>query len=157
MYKKLPEDFSLLCDLRSSKPAQLTSEMIRLLKFSVLQKKYEVYRDINDSPRGYVVWADVNAETVLKMNRSGSFPRYFYEWDEGDIRLILDVLMHTKQGDLKLSSLVSELTKNCSRVAFAKRGKLKMFVKKNGRFMAQPVAADMPVDFSGIPAEVQLH
>lgn len=148
MYKKLPEDFSLLCDLRSSRPAQLTSETLRLLKFSVLQKKYVVHHDINGSPRGYVVWADVNVETVLKMRRSGSFPRYLYEWDEGDIRLILDALMHTKPGDQKLSSLVSELTENCSRVAFAKRGKLKMFVKKNGRFMAQPVEADMPVDFS---------
>lgn len=133
----------------------MTSETLRLIKFSVLQKKYSIYHDINDSPRGYIAWADVTVETVLKMMRSGSFPRYSYEWDEGDIRLIIDVLMHCKPGDSRLSTLISELIKNCNRVAFVKRGRLKMFVKSNGRFMAQPVEADMPVKFSGIKAEVQ--
>lgn len=157
MYKNLPKDFSLLCDLRSSKPAQFTSETLRLLKFSVLQKKYEIYSDINGSPRGYITWADVNVETILRMKRSGRFPRYIYEWNEGDIRLILDVLMHTRPGDLKLPSLIYNLVDSCSRVAFAKRGNLKMLIKRNGRFVAQSIRADMPTEFSGTSIEVLPH
>ena len=138
MNENLPEDFAVLCDLRSTRPGPLTSETLRLLKMSVAQKKYAIYRDISGLPRGYVAWADVNIESLLRIGRTGNFPRYIYEWDEGDIRLVLDVLMHARPGAPSLASIMSELATDAAMVAFVRRARLRIYQKENGVFRLRP-------------------
>jgi hemolysin-activating ACP:hemolysin acyltransferase len=141
MYKKLPDDFSLLCDLRTSRPALLSSEILRMVKYSVLCNKYKIYMDTNDLPMGYLAWADVNAETLLRIARAGIFPKYPYEWKEGDIRLFVDGLL---SGSRRLShwrSLVAESLGDAARVAFVKRGRVRYYVKSGTRFLSRPMSS----------------
>ncbi|TAM63152.1 MAG: toxin-activating lysine-acyltransferase [Rhodanobacter sp.] len=146
MYKKLPDDFSLLCDLRASRPSQLASETLRRLKISVLQDKYAIYNDINGLPRGYAAWADVNTESLLRMCRVDDFPQYNYEWNEGNIKIIIDVLMHARPHGQKLSSLIFKLVKDSEKVAFVRRGKFKVYERKNGRFRLRFVKVWRSID-----------
>lgn len=141
MNKHPPEDFAVLCDLRSSRHGQLTPETLRLLKKSILENKYAIYHDVNGVPRGYVAWADINLESLLRLVRAGNFPRYRYEWSEGNIRLIIDVLMHTRSVTPSLLSIMSELTAEAAMVAFVKRGRLRIYGKENGAFMLKPASS----------------
>ena len=146
MHKKLPDDFSLLCDLRSSRPSQLASETLKMLKISVLQEKYAICHDINGLPRGYVAWADVNTESLLRMCRVDDFPQYNYEWNEGKIKIIIDVLMHTKSHEEKLSSIIYKLVEDSEKVAFVKWGKFKVYERYNDRFKLRFVKAWRSLD-----------
>lgn len=135
MARVLPEDFSLLCELRSSKPSSLTADTLRYLKYSVLQDKYSVYRDQNDAPRGYVAWADISLETLVRIAHHGRYPRYLYEWNEGRVRLFLDVLMHRQIGDISTAEVIARLTRDADFVAYERRGKFRVLAKCEGCFV----------------------
>ena len=110
-----------------------------MVKYSILCSKYKIYYDENGMPMGYLAWADVNAETLLRIHRAGIYPRYIYEWEEGDIRLFVDGLL---LGARRLSlwrSLVAEALGNALQVAFIKRGKVRYYVKDIARFSARPL------------------
>jgi len=139
MNENLPADFSTLCDLRSAVPAHLTSETLRFLKNSVMKEKYNVVRDINDRPIGYIAWASVNIETLQRLNRTGIFPQYFYEWDEGDITLILDILLILQQKEITMKTLISDFVRQKNKIAYVKRDRLFFFSKSNDRFRLTPV------------------
>ena len=88
---------------------------------------------------GYFAWADVNTETLLRIHRAGIYPRYIYEWEEGDIRLFVDGLLLGGRGLPLWRSLVAEALGNAMQVAFVKRGKVKYYVKHGARFSALPL------------------
>lgn len=110
-----------------------------MVKYSVLSNKYKIYLDTNGLPMGYLAWADVNAETLLRIARAGLFPKYLYEWEEGDIRLFVDGLLLGSRGLPLWRSLVAEALGNAMQVAFVKRGKVKYYVRHSVRFSALPL------------------
>lgn len=129
----LPPDFSLMVELRASRPALISTETLRHLKMSTLKAKYEIFRDIDDAPRGYVAWADINIETLTRFLRTGSYPRYLYEWDEGRIRFVLDAFMLRGAGDPDTSTVFAPLIKGADFAIGLRRGQLKVYVFRHGR------------------------
>lgn len=93
MYKKLPDDFSLICDLRSSSSLDTSAEQLRWIKSSVEAKHYFVFKNNLGFPVGYALWAKVNKETLARLARTGVYPQFYYEWNEGHITLLLDVFL----------------------------------------------------------------
>lgn len=134
--RAISSDFSLMCELRSSRPALISTEMLRHLKMSTLKSKYEIYSDINGSPRGYVAWADISFETLTRFLRTGNYPKYLYEWDEGRIRFVLDIFIIRQASDPPTISLLRELVCDAEFAVVVRRGKIKCYASRSGRIRA---------------------
>ncbi|OCQ21240.1 hypothetical protein A7985_11475 [Pseudoalteromonas luteoviolacea] len=67
----------------------------RLIDYSIERAKIYVMRDkTTHFVQAYVIWADVIEETWTRYLRHGITPIYGYEWDEGDIGMVLDVVVN---------------------------------------------------------------
>ena len=82
-----------MCELRSTAYIDTSAELLRLLTCSINSKKFKVLNCDLGKPIGYIAWADINEETLFRLKYLGQFPKYFYEWSEGDIRLIVDLVI----------------------------------------------------------------
>ena len=83
--------FQTFCELRSHKDMQMSTQILRWLKFSSLNTTYELLLDDFDRPIGYVAWAKINRESLFRVLEYGLFPQFEHEWKEGHITLILDI------------------------------------------------------------------
>lgn len=138
MQRKLPDDFSLLCELRSARSVPMNSEVIRHMKMSVLHEKYYVHRDFDDVAVGYVIWADISLETFMRLSRTGSFPRYFHEWNEGKIRLLLDIFVRRGVSVEAMWDMKKKLAADVEQIAYFRKGRLRLRAHRAGRFVARP-------------------
>jgi len=93
MYKKPSPDLGILMQLRASSGLLTDPAVFMLLNNSVAQSCYKIFFDPSGKPAGYMLWADVNEESAARLIRTGQYPVYQYEWDEGDIVMLLDVLV----------------------------------------------------------------
>ena len=130
MYKKLPDDFSLICDLRSSTQFNTSAELLRWIKNSALSNNVHLFKNTLGVPSGYILWANVNKETLAKIKRSSAFPLHFYEWNEGYITLVLDILITDGWTAFNRSQLMSFLRKR-KILAYVRDKKLSLLVRKN--------------------------
>lgn len=62
-----------------------------LLTEAAETKRISILRAAGGEKIGYVVWGMVNKHSVLNIINNGMMPRYFYEFSEGKICLILNV------------------------------------------------------------------
>ena len=130
--RAISADFSLMCELRSSRPAIISTETLRHLKMSTLKSKFKIYNDINHSPRGYAAWADISFETLTRFLRTGNYPKYLYEWDEGRIRFLLDLFIIRQASDPPTSYLLEALVRDADFTVVVRRGKIKCYADRNG-------------------------
>ena len=132
MYEKLPDDFSLICDLRSSQPKGMRMETLQWIKHSVISDQYKIFMNNVGQPVGYVIWANVIRESLLSIKRVGRYPMWLYEWQEGNITLILDILFMTDAVSIK--NTLIPLLKSKRVIAYRRKNKGKLFIKKHNIF-----------------------
>ena len=106
MYKKPPQDLGVLIQIRASMELITDPVTFMLLNNSVTKSCYCIFYTPLGMPTGYVIWAEVNEESAARLMRTGAYPFYHYEWDEGDIIMLLDIVIqpHFKRntlGDLR--------------------------------------------------------
>lgn len=123
MEPKFTDDILTIFHLQYKIVRQISTELIRLTINSVSYHKYEIIRDINDRPIGYILWADINIESLQRLRKTRLFPAYCYEWDEGDITLILDILLLSNRNKTILQ-VVRHFTRDRKKVAYVKNSKL---------------------------------
>lgn len=83
--------FAQLLEVRLIAGLDTPIATLKWLKNSSQFNCFYFFTDIAGRNNGYISWANVNRETLLRLQRSGLFPVYFYEWDEGNIKLLLDI------------------------------------------------------------------
>lgn len=135
MYKKLPDDFSLICDLRSASSLNTTAEQLRWIKSSVQAKHYLIFKNQLELPVGYALWAKVNKETLARLSRTGLYPQFYYEWDEGHITLLLDIFMSNGLTPLNRRQLLW-LRRRHKILAYVRNKKLILTFSNNTRVQA---------------------
>lgn len=138
MYRKLPDDFSLICDLRSASILNTTAEQLRWIKSSVQSKNYFIFKNNLELPIGYAIWAKVNKETLARLARTGMYPQFYYEWAEGHITLLLDVFMTDGLTSLNRRQLMW-LRRRHKILAYVRDKKVTLKFSNNTR--VQPLAA----------------
>jgi len=92
MSNKLSTQFGVVCELRSKTALSTSAELLRWLNFSTRTHCYQLFYDSLNKPIGYIIWANVCRETITRLARTGQMPRYPYEWNEGYITLVLDLV-----------------------------------------------------------------
>ena len=136
-YSPPPSDFGVICDLKSARPVAINSYLLKMLKYSVIWNKYRIFYDSNGNPIGYIAWADIVEESLYRLFRYGSYPDYFYEWNEGGIRLFIDfVFLTDNAAPSVIRTRLAELVKKKNGFAYARAGRLKYFAYKKNRFVS---------------------
>lgn len=125
---KHPEVLVDLVTLRGNVGLSTSPEQLLLLRNAAQTGRAEIFRDHMGTPVGYVIWADVCAETAARFVRAGTPPFYFYEWDEGAICLVLDVVVQRHASALALGQLRTLLRRRRA-VLFARRQMVKFYFK----------------------------
>lgn len=127
------EKFIGAISLRMEAGLGLSWQELSNLKKSSMFSNIEILSNANNTKLGYVAWASVNKETALQLLQYGLFPHYPYEWSEGNICLIVDVLfIPGKQHEAK-KSLLKFLTKKRV-IAFQRRNKASLLIKQIGKY-----------------------
>ena len=81
------------CLLRAERGLASSAEDIRCLSNSIQYGHYSLLRNSDNDIIAYVTWAKINKEAYLAMKQQQVAPKYDYEWDEGPLTLVLDVLV----------------------------------------------------------------
>lgn len=133
-YKPNPQAFYELASMRMRGDGSIHLAQLRWINFSTAAGMYHTFQNEVEALVGYVIWANVNDETVIRLGRFKRFPTYGYEWDEGSVVLILD-LFYSNNGYRPSRSLVLQaFPRDIDRIAFVKRDTLKLYRSINGRF-----------------------
>lgn len=102
------EIFTLRCE---SKLATTHRELANLI-LSIDTNSYQIFRSNDGTPIGYIAWANVSLDMLWQMNMHYTFPLFFHEWKDGNIRYIHDVLIspsHIKKCLFQLRSSVKDI------------------------------------------------
>lgn len=103
-------------------------ENFLMLRNSAQARTAAVFQDHMQRPIGYLIWADVNKESAARLMRNGTAPLYFYEWNEGDICLLLDVVILPHGSAAAVGQLLS-LLKARRAVLRCRRHRSKLYFK----------------------------
>jgi len=80
-------------ELRFAAGCSVAPDTYAMLRHSAYARTLRIFLDELNRPVGYVSWASVNRASLDRLLRIGQPPKYPYEWSEGGICLILDVLI----------------------------------------------------------------
>lgn len=128
------EKVNELCLVRAYQKVDIRPELISWIGFSVSAECYKIITNKSEKPTGYVIWANISKETFRAMIKHECFPKYPYEWNEGNIILILDVV-NTSLSFLQLKSLLRELFSSHRVVVFERYGKMKCLSRRGGTYL----------------------
>lgn len=131
-------DFYTLCDLRSYTNTQISTMHLNWFKHAVEKKKYQIIRNEVGKAKGYVLWADVSKETARRFLSSNVYPNVFYEWDEGNVLLILDVVIQPSI-TVKTKSFLKGLILSRRAVIYRRSDKARFLLRKSNRFYGRNV------------------
>ena len=139
MYKPLSHDFATMCDFRAQCHLTTTPDTLKNIKMSDMAETRTIFWSPLKTPMGYLIWADVNRETILRLYRSGRLPQFDFEWREGKITLILDVVLDPRWKKYCLQSLRGFIASKRI-VTYVRKGKLKLLLRDKGRHRIQSFA-----------------
>jgi hemolysin-activating ACP:hemolysin acyltransferase len=84
------KNYDLICTLRGQASEGISNYLQHALKISVTEGNFEIFYS-EGKPIGYWAWANTVRESVSRLKRTGRYPFFAYEWNEGRITLIIDV------------------------------------------------------------------
>jgi hypothetical protein len=125
---------TLLCNMleaRARNGLVTTPEQFSQLRSSAANGTAMIFKDVLYRPIGYIAWANVNKESILRLSTLGKFPCYPYEWNEGGVFLLLDVVFDGDSRRYGLSELKRVLSTKRA-VVFSKRKSCRLYLKRKG-------------------------
>lgn len=121
--------FSKVVDIRSASVLETSSHLLSALKNSAENGKIKVFSSGSHSFFAYLAWAEVNKESLVLMGKTKQMPPFLYEWNEGRLMVIYDVVFLPKWGVLAKREILQFL-RQVRVVAFLKRGNLHIWSRR---------------------------
>lgn len=106
---------------------------IHMIRSSVEAESYKIVKDQDGGKIGYVVWADVSEESFLLFTSSGIYPRFKYEWGDGDFCIVLDIYFHG-QKNILLQEEIKHVFQGRKYISYARKGKIRTFYNTGKRW-----------------------
>lgn len=142
---KLDQEHSLLCQIaRLSSSANITNNQLKTIENAVRFNQYELVRDIDDEIAGYVTYAKCNRDTLFSLQRreyDNFFPKFDYEYNDGRLCYILDVVFEKHFSIIQTHKLFREFVKKHKYVFARRKGRLIAYQVRNGRVIKDIVLA----------------
>jgi len=127
------KDFCDLLDIRAQYSISTSAETLVMLRNSVKNNLYYIFKNEFSRPIGYLAWARINKESFLELSRSTKMPVYEYEWDEGNIIVLTDVL-HKSQSAFQLRGELVKIFHRARIVVLANYSHLSIYLLKRNRY-----------------------
>ncbi len=99
MYKNAPNEFSIALDLVSRSGIDLSAATLTNLRMSAEAKTLTILWNGKKEPVGYVSWAGANKESIKMASQFNISPSKFWEFREGNIAFIMNVLFSPRFKD----------------------------------------------------------
>ncbi|WP_285762218.1 hypothetical protein [Biformimicrobium ophioploci] len=122
-------EFFTIMELRSVSGLNTGAGLLNRIKLSVQLGCSLVIRDSLGRPVGYLVWAMVNRESLLRLRDFGVYPQYPFEWYEGASALVLDGLLPGRM-DLFLKRQLFAAMKKYRVIAFCRSRGLRVKIRR---------------------------
>lgn len=120
-----------MLEARARNGLSTTPEQFGQLRNSAANAAAIILKNVLHRPIGYVAWACVNKESILRLSTLGKFPSYMYEWNEGGIFLLLDVVIDADSRRYGLSELKRILSTKRA-VVFSRKKKCRLYLRRRG-------------------------
>lgn len=120
-------------NLRGRVNLSSTAEEVSLLMAAGNNGSLEILRDAGGVDIGYVAFANINKYSLLALLRYAIFPKYFYEWSEGNICLIRSVFIlpgRSYEGKKKLKYFLRKKRA----IIYIKKSKVTFFLRKKKNY-----------------------
>ena len=79
-----------LCSVSRTHQQDFTWRLVAVLQPAITMRQFIVYFNDEGAPVGFVAWARLTADVVSTCQRDTSFLLHLSEWNEGDLRCIVD-------------------------------------------------------------------
>jgi hemolysin-activating ACP:hemolysin acyltransferase len=131
-------DLIAMLDIYIRSGQQVSNVALRELKISVSSGNYIILYGKFNEPTGFVVWANVSREALIRLKLYGKRPRYCYEWCEGPYILFLNIISMERLS-LKTKEQILNSVKSAKLIAYLRKGKFKFYSKNNNIFYSGEV------------------
>jgi hemolysin-activating ACP:hemolysin acyltransferase len=121
-----------IIDVRCRSGLVTPPQLLSLLKNSAHDGRVAVLRSPTKAPIGYFAWASVTKEGLRHVIRSKQMPPFSYEWNEGRLMVVYDVVIAPGWQLIGRKALLKKLKKQRF-VAFLKRQNLHVWQKHKGK------------------------
>jgi hemolysin-activating ACP:hemolysin acyltransferase len=109
------------------------AETLYALGNSAWAQTFQILKDPLGRPVGYIAWANLNSESVQRLQQDFRLPKYVYEWNEGKIAVILDVI-YNHESRFGLRALIRDLFPRSRLVVLWRRKHLSIYVRRHQRY-----------------------
>lgn len=126
--KELLDIFAVRCSLNVDTSAKLLGELTEC----AVGGRAKTFYSASGVPVGYIVWSLVNKESFVLLSKTKQMPAYPYEWCEGRLMVVHDVMV-LPQWSSVVNVAIRDFLMKKRFVAFLRRGKLHIWSKVMGR------------------------
>lgn len=132
-HKSAPKELLDIIAVRYSVNVSTPPKLLVELADCSVGCRAKIFYSNNGSPVGYIVWASLNKESFILLSKTKKMPAYTYEWCEGRLIVVHDVVVLPQWNSVVNTAIRDFLTQKRF-VAFLRRGRLHVWSKPNGRF-----------------------
>ena len=124
-----------ITSIRAERALNTSHIHLAMLVQSINNDQIEVLKTGMDDLLGYIAWLSVNKESLLLSNKTNTLPPYMYEWSEGKLMLIYDIVFTPGWERLAREKLFEFILKQRF-VAYFKRNRINILkhARKRKRF-----------------------
>jgi hemolysin-activating ACP:hemolysin acyltransferase len=133
METTIDNNFLSLMKIRLKANVEINKKILGYTMNSTIYSGHHSFVDQFGHHNGYIIWANITRESVDKLLRTGAIPKFSYEWGEGRIKLLLDVVFVgglTRHNHMQFRQFI----KAQRAIVFIKKGCCKLFIRKNYKF-----------------------
>lgn len=133
MYRNAPSEFSIALDLVSRSGIDLSAATLANLRMSAEARTLTILWNGKKEPVGYVSWAGANKESVKMASKFNISPSKFWEFREGNIVFIMNVLFSSRFKD-EAKAEFRKFVRARRAVFFVKKEKKRLAVRTSKGF-----------------------
>jgi hemolysin-activating ACP:hemolysin acyltransferase len=127
-----PSALATLLEIRLAARLNTSAETLGLLLRSSLHGGYKILWSDMHVPIGYIIWANIDRYTLAQCEIQKKIPNYDYEWSDGNICLVTDIVLVQQFKRLAKNELLIFLRKK-RLITFFRKGNFSCYVRKLGR------------------------
>jgi len=124
--------FKSVTAIRAQSGLITESQLLTALTNSAWNENIKVFNSPFGTPIAYVAWASVNKESFQWMSKTRQMPPFPYEWNEGKLVIIYDIVFSPLWGKAARKELLRFLSEKRF-IAYLKRGRLHVWTRGRQR------------------------
>jgi hemolysin-activating ACP:hemolysin acyltransferase len=139
-------------EFRAANRLDLPHRQLLALRNSALAGTLRIFRDALSRPIGYVAWAGICRENAHRLLRRLEFAAYPYEWTEGNIRYVVDIVLLQKERRSALRQLRAAFSKSRA-LLVERRDRVRLYTRHRGIWRLRQESEARKVEVSAaVPA-----